>query len=75
MKVVITGGAGFVGCNAASRYLGRGDHVVVIDNLHRAGAASNLKWLEGQGALEFVHADVRDQQGLARLAITSCQAT
>ena len=29
MKTIITGGAGFIGCNAASRYLRRGDHVVV----------------------------------------------
>ena len=37
MKVIITGGAGFIGCNAAARYLRRGDEVVVIDNLSRPG--------------------------------------
>lgn len=70
MKAVITGGAGFVGCNAASRYLGRGDQVVVIDNLQRAGTASNLKWLEGQGALEFVNADVRDRAAIDAAFLT-----
>ena len=30
MKTIITGGAGFIGANAASRYLTRGDEVVVV---------------------------------------------
>lgn len=32
--VLITGGAGFIGCNVARRLLARGDSVVVLDNLH-----------------------------------------
>ncbi|MBI3971784.1 MAG: GDP-mannose 4,6-dehydratase [Chloroflexi bacterium] len=48
MKVIITGGAGFIGSNAAARYLDRGDHVVVIDNLSRRGTEQNLLWLQGQ---------------------------
>lgn len=32
--VLITGGAGFIGCNVAQRLLARGDEVVVFDNLH-----------------------------------------
>lgn len=60
MKAIITGGAGFIGCNAASRFLKRGDQVVVIDDLSRAGAESNLSWLEPQGNLSFVKADLRD---------------
>ncbi len=60
MKVIITGGAGFIGCNAASRYLGRGDEVVVIDNLSRVGGERNLEWLKPQGALTFARIDIRD---------------
>ena len=66
MKFLITGGAGFIGCNAAARYLGRGDEVVVLDNLSRRGADKNLAWLQGlaysQGAdarLSHVQADIR----------------
>jgi dTDP-L-rhamnose 4-epimerase len=33
-SVLITGGAGFIGCNVARRLLARGDSVVVLDNLH-----------------------------------------
>jgi UDP-glucose 4-epimerase len=36
LKVLITGGAGFVGSNLADRLLARGDHVVVIDNFETA---------------------------------------
>ena len=66
MKTIITGGAGFIGSNAASRYLRRGDHVVVIDNLSREGVQRNLNWLEGQGSLEFLQLDIREPRELAR---------
>lgn len=59
MKVIITGGAGFIGCNAASRYLKQGHHVVVVDDLSRPGVERNLAWLEGQGQLTFLKVDIR----------------
>ncbi|MBZ5593071.1 MAG: SDR family NAD(P)-dependent oxidoreductase [Acidobacteriia bacterium] len=65
MKVIITGGAGFIGSNAASRYLRRGHDVVVVDNLSREGARKNLAWLQGQGALDFVRVDLRDAAAVA----------
>ncbi len=67
MKTIITGGAGFIGSNAASRYLHRGDHVIVVDNLSREGVQRNLDWLEGRGKLEFVQLDIREGGELARL--------
>lgn len=67
MKALITGGAGFIGCNAASRFLRRGDEVVLIDNLSRKGAAANLNWLWPQGHLTFVNADVRDASRVAAI--------
>ena len=67
MKTIITGGAGFIGSNAASRYLRRGDHVVVVDNLSRPGVERNLEWLKPQGSLNFVRLDIRHADELARL--------
>src|SRR5262249_11933578 len=67
MKTVITGGAGFIGVNAAARYLKRGHHVVVIDNLHREGVQRNLDWLRSQGPVEFHQLDIRDGAALSRL--------
>lgn len=42
MKVLITGGAGFIGSTLADRLLSRGDQVVVIDN-YTTGRRDNLK--------------------------------
>src|SRR5258708_12818531 len=63
MKTIITGGAGFIGCNAAARVLGRGDEVVVIDNLSRPGAAENMRWLRNLGLKQFHCTDLRDTKG------------
>lgn len=67
MKAIITGGAGFIGSNAAARYLRRGDKVIVLDNLSRQGGEQNLEWLKSQGPLEFVQADIRDAQEMNRI--------
>ena len=68
VKVLITGGAGFIGCNAAARALARGDEVVVVDSLFRRGSARNLTWLEerpgARDRLTHAAADVRDAAAL-----------
>ena len=60
-KWIVTGGAGFIGCHAASRFHGRGDRVVVVDNLSRRGAEENLAWLRDQGVTDFERIDIRDR--------------
>ena len=60
---LITGGAGFIGSNYVNRLLQRGERVTVYDNLSRAGAPFNLKWLQethGKDSFELVIGDVRD---------------
>ncbi len=67
MRVLITGGAGFIGSNTADRLLREGHEVIVLDNLSRAGSERNLSWLRDQhGELPFAQVDVRDAQGLRR---------
>ena len=71
MKVLITGGAGFIGCNTADRFARRGDEVTIYDNLSRRGGRSNLVWLDGRhgaGAIRLVEADLRDFDALASAA-------
>jgi CDP-paratose 2-epimerase len=63
-KWLITGGAGFIGCHAASIFHAKGDAVVVVDNLSRRGADANLDWLRSRGVTDFVKADVRDYEAM-----------
>ena len=66
-KWIVTGGAGFIGSHAASRFHARGDRVVVVDNLSRRGADLNLAWLREQGVSDFVRADIRDRSAMEDL--------
>ncbi|MFH1877598.1 MAG: SDR family NAD(P)-dependent oxidoreductase [Candidatus Omnitrophota bacterium] len=66
MKVLITGGAGFIGCNIAEYYLNRGDEVIVLDDLSRPGAETNLAWLRSLGKIDFIKQDIREIKGLKR---------
>ena len=71
MRVLITGGAGFIGSNAVHRFLQRGAQVTVYDNLSRRGSTSNLDWLRAQhGADSFklIQADLREADRLAGAA-------
>jgi CDP-paratose 2-epimerase len=60
--VLITGGCGFIGCNLANRLAERGDRVLVLDNLARAGVRENAQWLKTRHGdrIDITVADVRD---------------
>src|ERR1700682_1461749 len=66
-RVLITGGAGCLGVNAAVRLIDDGWHVTVLDNLSRPGTERNLKWLITQQPAQttFVKEDVRNASALA----------
>lgn len=67
MKLLITGGCGFLGSNLASHALTRGYELVVFDSLSREGSAENLRWLRGQGKFRFAHGDIRNHNDITRL--------
>jgi CDP-paratose 2-epimerase len=65
--VLITGGAGFIGCNLAAHYLEQGWTVRVFDNLSRTGVVKNLDWLRVHpGALEVFVEDVRSRAAVEK---------
>ncbi|HYO70740.1 MAG TPA: NAD-dependent epimerase/dehydratase family protein [Archangium sp.] len=67
-RVVIFGGAGFIGSNVADHYLSEGRRVLVFDNVSRAGVERNLRWLKSRhGELLSVEvADIRDEKAVRR---------
>jgi CDP-paratose 2-epimerase len=60
--VLVTGGCGFIGCNLADRLAGRGNEVIVLDNLARAGVRENAQWLKSRYGerVNIVIADIRE---------------
>lgn len=67
MKLLITGGCGFLGSNLASNAIKLGMDVIVFDNLSRFGSTENLKWLQSIGDFSFVHGDIRNKNDVSRL--------
>jgi UDP-glucose 4-epimerase len=63
MKVLVTGGAGFIGSHLATALVERGDSVRVLDNLS-TGAPSNLAHLGDK--VELLEGDVADARAVAR---------
>jgi dTDP-glucose 4,6-dehydratase len=56
-RVVVAGGAGFLGAHLCRALLDRGDQVVAVDNLV-TGNERNLADLAGRAGFEFVRQDV-----------------
>ena len=68
--VLVTGGAGFIGCNLADRLAAEGHDVLVFDNLARPGVEANLDWLRRRHKrrVSAAIADIRDADAVAQAA-------
>src|SRR3979490_1762586 len=66
-RILITGGAGFLGVNAAIHLIKDGWEVTVLDNLSRPGTERNPKWLLTRypHRVTFVKEDIRNKSALA----------
>lgn len=68
MRIVVTGGAGFIGSNAAEYYLSKKDDVVIFDDLSRKNTDKNLAWLKSLGGnFTFIRGDVRNLTDVGKL--------
>ncbi len=68
-RFLITGGAGFIGSNYASRLIERGEKVVIYDNLSRTGALRNIEWLRaayGSDSFALIQNDIRNPDELLK---------
>jgi CDP-paratose 2-epimerase len=70
MRALVTGGAGFIGCNLADRLAGDGCEVIVFDALARPGVERNLAWLQARHGPRIipVTADTRDSRAVTEIA-------
>ena len=60
MRILVTGGCGFIGSNLVRLLVGRGHTVLNLDKLTYAGNRASLRDLEGTAAYEWLGADVAD---------------
>ena len=76
MKILVTGGAGFIGSHVAERYAKEGHDVVVFDNLSRSELLKrpikhddyNKKYLEQFRNVKFIRGDVRNEREITSAA-------
>src|SRR2546427_4277800 len=71
MRILVTGGAGFIGSNFARLPVRKGHDVLVFDKLTYAGNIENIRDLLDAGKIEFVQGDVCDAQA-AQDAVRGC---
>jgi dTDP-glucose 4,6-dehydratase len=69
MRVLVTGGCGFIGSHFVKRLVSEGDEVVVLDKLTYSGNPANIEGV----ACELVEADIADPEAVAR-AGRGCRA-
>jgi UDP-glucuronate decarboxylase len=58
-KIVVTGGAGFLGSHLCDTLINRGDSVVCLDNLY-SGSLKNISHLKGHPSFKFINHDVSE---------------
>ena len=68
MRILVTGGTGYIGSHTCVQLLERGDEVVIVDNLcnSEASVVDSLERITGKRPM-FYEADIRDREALERI--------
>ena len=66
MKILVTGGAGFIGSHLDDALIARGHHITVVDNLI-LGRKENIAHLMDAPNFKFVEADILDAEAMHKL--------
>lgn len=64
-RLLVTGGAGFIGVHTCQHFSDMGWDVCVVDNLSRRGTQENLRWLTQRTQVRFEQVDIRDAAALS----------
>jgi UDP-glucose 4-epimerase len=70
MKILVTGGAGFIGSHLSEALVSLGHNVVALDDLS-LGSKENLKWASGKSGFQWINGDIRDP-GTVSVALKGC---
>ena len=65
MKILITGGCGFLGSNIAKTLLEKNHELMIIDNLQRHGSKKNFEWLKSSHDFIFLKNDIVELETLS----------
>ena len=70
-KILVTGGAGFIGSHLCEAIIKKGHKVVAVDNFDpmypRAQKKSHLTWLNKQKNFELIEADIRNKKKMDKI--------
>ena len=58
MKILITGGCGFLGSNLALYGMNSGYEITIVDNFYRLGSKKNFDWLKSKGKFNLYETDI-----------------
>jgi UDP-glucose 4-epimerase len=64
MRVLVTGGAGFIGSHLVDALVGRGDEVLVLDNFRR-GLMKHIDGHVSAGRVHLIRGDIRDEAAVS----------
>jgi dTDP-glucose 4,6-dehydratase len=67
MRLLVTGGAGFIGSAVVRRAIAEGHRVVNVDALTYAACLENVESVAGDPSYAFERADIRDREALDRV--------